>query len=304
LEKIDFLVIGAQKSGTTSLHNYLSEHPRLCLPKNKEAPYFCRLRRKEEPLPAYLSRVFPGCGSRLRGTVTPQYMSYLSSAQEIRRAFPEVKLIACLREPVARTFSHYKMNRRRGLESRSFDEMVDHLLREEELAAAREVTEDVWPGWDEVPFPVVWSEYGRILAHYLGHFPREQLLFVDSASLLNRPEEVFAQVCRFLGVDDTFAPRNLGKKYHGGGTRKRLPDADDLKKNALLRTILAMIPPKLKRSRPVLKMRFWYEIWNVRQEEDSPLDIPSATREKLAAHFRKDLDSCPELAEFSRNWFG
>src|SRR2546423_473254 len=123
--KLDFLVIGAQKAGTTSLWRYLSDNARLALPPHKEAPFF------SEPSPGdfrgYMRALFKEAPRGAKtGTVTPTYMVGGPSApvpviaERIRAAAPDVKLVALLRDPVERAHSAWRMLVRRGEERRSF----------------------------------------------------------------------------------------------------------------------------------------------------------------------------------------
>src|SRR5262249_10341775 len=74
-EVLDFIVIGAQKSGTTTLFEYMRRHPELCLPVAKEVPYFSNDTRYREEWTTYLRKAFPFSDPECRwGTVTPQYM--------------------------------------------------------------------------------------------------------------------------------------------------------------------------------------------------------------------------------------
>ncbi len=140
---LDFIVIGAQKSGTTSLFEYMRKHPELCLPVAKEVPYFSNDVRYRDDWEAYLRKAFPFSDPHRRwGTVTPQYMygGLLHRERQpdrspgesdvrtvpllIRERLPDVRLIAILRDPVARARSHHAMTLLNGWETRPFDQAV------------------------------------------------------------------------------------------------------------------------------------------------------------------------------------
>jgi hypothetical protein len=171
-DRLDFLVIGAQKAGTTSLFEYLRLHPEIHMPPGKEVPYFSDDGMVAHGWEAYLGQTFAGTDPSLSwGTASPQYMAgaVLMPAgpvggapervvpERIRERLPEARLVAILRDPVARAESHHRMMRLRGEEPRSFDRAVAELLRPEALEQAR-----------REPTPtsayVAWGEYGRILA--------------------------------------------------------------------------------------------------------------------------------------------
>ncbi len=182
---LDFIVIGAQKSATTTLFQHLHHHPEIALPSGKEWPFFSHDPIYERGWGAYLESLAGNGGvsdpARSWGTVTPQYMvgGVLNTTldplaagydertvpRRMHERLPDVRLVAILRDPVARAVSHHRMVVRRGGELRSFDEAIDELLAPAALEEARRRPAES-SGY------VVWGEYGRILAGYLGPSPR------------------------------------------------------------------------------------------------------------------------------------
>ena len=182
--KLDFIVIGAQKSGTTSLCEYLRGHPEIALPAGKEAPYFSRDAIYRRGWHDYLNRWFSGADPARRwGTVTPDYMvggvlePELAPAAaggrydewtiplRIRERLQDVRLVALLRDPVERAASHHAMLTLNGLEARTFESVVRELVQPKALADARNRPA-------EATGCVVWGEYGRLLAPYFDVFGR------------------------------------------------------------------------------------------------------------------------------------
>jgi hypothetical protein len=136
--------------------------------------------------------------------------------KRMRRQIPEAKLIAVLRDPVQRCFSHYQMLAMRGIETRPFDVLVRELLAPEALRQAREAPVET-SGY------VVRGEYGRILAPYFDEFPRESIHTVFSDELAAHPSRTVAEIFSFLGVDAGFVPPNIGQRYRVGRDRPRHP---------------------------------------------------------------------------------
>lgn len=303
---LDFLVIGAQKAGTTSLFEYLRTHPDVSLPPGKERPFFSKDRVCERGWEEYVSRTFHGASARrLWGTVTPQYMSgavsmsralaqvdeHRSEAivpRRIRKHLPQVKLIALLRDPVSRCISHIRMNVLTGLERRASDEAVMSLLSPEALAAARRHPRDENAA-------VVWGEYGRILTGYFEEFPREQILVLFTEELHDRPRETMRRILRFLGVDSDFVPPNLGQRYREASTSVRYtwlrPDK--------LRSWLASVsvarhawrtlprPGRLTIERWFIEARYRVGLWNRQPGVVTPVPSPQVCR-TLARHYFED----------------
>jgi len=229
---LDFLGIGAHKAGTTSLHEYMRTHPQLYLPEAKEQPFFSDDDGYAEGWETFSAVAFHAAPrGRRYGKITPHYLagpvarpSGTASgepasaviARRIAQHFPEVRLIAMLRDPVERAVSSYWQAAVLGDESRTLDEALDAELGAGALAAAR-----VHP--TDGHLHVVGGEYGRALESYLRFFPRDQL-FVGATTVLGRePMTLLADLWRFLDVDDSHVPPNLGVRYQERGTGRRIP---------------------------------------------------------------------------------
>ena len=132
----------------------------------------------------------------------------------IREQLPDVRLIAILRDPAERTYSHHRMTTLTGLETRPFDETIEELLSPDALEAAR-----LHP--DETNAYVVWGEYGRILRAYLDVFPKPQILVVSMDELEHAAEGLLRRLYEFIGVAPDFVPDNLGARYRVGAGRPR-----------------------------------------------------------------------------------
>jgi hypothetical protein len=115
-----FFVVGAQKAGTTSLQDWLSQHPDICLPDIKETGFFNRDDVYIRGISWYVKQ-FPKCRSAdVMGEINPEYMFCKKAAFRIREWIKSPKIIFLLRNPVDRAYSHYRMTVRRGYEELSF----------------------------------------------------------------------------------------------------------------------------------------------------------------------------------------
>lgn len=126
--KPDFFVVGTQKSATTSLHHYLSEHPDIFLPVGKETKFFADDERYKYGIEQYLTENFADTGDcHCIGEVDPDYMYFPSALERISEHFDlsTLKLVFMLRDPAKRAYSHYTMTMRHGLETLSFEEAID-----------------------------------------------------------------------------------------------------------------------------------------------------------------------------------
>jgi sulfotransferase family protein len=291
--KLDFIVIGAQKGGTTSLWQYLREHPRICMPMSKEMAFFTRPDPNLAEFHAGVATVFADAPrDALLGKVTPDYMIGQPGAPvevvaaRIAAALPDVKLIAVLRDPIERAVSSYVMAVRREEEMRSLDAALGDQLSPDELTGAR-----------LRPTPtssyLVAGEYGRILAAYRGLVPAERLLVTFSRDLADNTGRVLDGVLEFLGLETGFRPEGIDIRHFRGGTRKLLdPGAEEM----LRRFHREQVLPRMRGSAAMnrLMFSFFYETWNVAPDDESPPLAPDL-RARLEAHFEQDAERLAQL---------
>ncbi len=302
MKPLDFLIIGAQKSGTTSLFKYLNQHPDIAMPADKEAPYFTNDELYSAGWQHYLENYFTGYDPGLLwGTASPQYMSDLRAAERITRDLPDTRLIAILRNPIERAYSHYLMQKRRGLEERSFDSALDTLLLQQSLNHARThqpVFNATMNYEDESGHYLVLGEYGRILEAYRHYFERGQMLVIFMDELTGQPHKTVARVLEFIGANDERLPDNVGKVYHQGGSKQFIPNAwrNVLKTNPVFRTFWNRVPDRTKSS-----IRYWYDQKNVRKA--SGQEGPSETaKQRLADFYRHDMAQLQSLTNQTVPW--
>ena len=230
-----FLVIGAQRSGTTSLNDYLAEHPGVLCAAVKEVQYFHRYYEKGDRW--YRAR-FPfairGAWVRRRtgrspavGETSPDYLFDPRAPARVHAFGARMRLIVILRDPVERAYSHWRMERRRGREPLSFEEALNR--EESELQGELELLLET-SGYREVPFRTSYVArgcYAEQLDRWLELFPREQLLVLTSEELIAHPEEVLSRISGFLEIPEWHAESHRLRGAQGGAavpseTRERL----------------------------------------------------------------------------------
>ena len=275
---LDFIVIGAQKSGTTSLFKYLQDHPRIFIPAAKEAPFFSENAYSELGFDWYLAEYFGNADpDQLWGTITPSYMANLDAARRIHETIPDVKLIALLRNPIDRAISHYQMAYKRGVEDRQIADAFGDLLQQERINSARKIR--AFTRKSERHCYLVWGEYGRIIQHYLGYIPANHLhiSFLDDLDM--RPGETIDKVSRFLGLEEGYRPSNLGKKYFKGGTRSRIPWLTNF-----VEEHTARFPPRYRST-----LLLWLEVHNTIPNKNDSILVPTELRNELQKFFGPDI---------------
>jgi hypothetical protein len=210
----DFLIIGAQKAGTTALYSYLREHPAIAGPPWKEVSFFDRhfwrgdaWYRGHFPNRLYLRRVRARAGVEpIVGEASPSYVFHPLAPQRVAALVPDVRLIVLVRNPVDRALSHYHHEVALGREPLPFEDA----LEQEDARLEGELERMLEPRY----FSHAWwnftyrarGRYAEQLERWLEIFPRERLLVVPSEDLLDRPAETYGQVLDFLGAP----PHELG----------------------------------------------------------------------------------------------
>lgn len=224
----DYIIVGAQKCGTSSLYRYINEHPAVAAAAGKEVHYFdwhfrrgTNWYRAHFPTVAYRAWFRARSGQPLvTGEASPYYLFHPQVPGRVRALLPDVKLIALLRDPVERAWSSYNHQVRAGEESLSFAEAID---REPERLAGeldRLRSDDTYKSTAHRRYSyAARGIYADQLEAWLRVFPREQLLVIRSEDFFEDPRSSVAEVLRFLGLapwDSTdFRRFNAGGEYGG-----------------------------------------------------------------------------------------
>jgi len=233
----DFLIIGASKSGTTSLYAWLDGHPGVFMSPIKETNFFAYTPENDSAaawgapvtvefpvrtLEEYAALFEPaGEGARL-GEASPVYLESAGAPDRIRETLGRPKLVATLRNPVERAYSGYWMAVRHGHEPRPPEEAF---------------------GLDEQRVQV--GFYHALLSRYVERFGAEQIHVMLFDDLKARPLEAFAELCRFLEIDDGHAP-DVGTQHNVGGVPRSRLLYSLATSGPLMRAVTRLMPAGLK----------------------------------------------------------
>lgn len=202
----DYLIIGAKRCGTTSMHNYLLGHPDVAslfpaAERIKGIHYFDRQPYRSE---MWYRSFFPIRRSARRlviGEASPYYLIHPAAAERAARVAPEAKIIALVREPAERALSHYRDERGLGNETLSFREAInaepDRVAAELRRMAA---DPNYYSFVHEHLCYLSWGRYAEHLERWASFFPREQMLVLRSEDLFAKPEETVRRVTDFLDL--------------------------------------------------------------------------------------------------------
>ncbi len=194
IDRLDFVLAGAQKSGTTALHYFLSKHPNITMGDQQEIHFFDDdALFVSEPDYEQLHNHYPALApSTIAGDCTPSYIYHEPAAERIWKYNPKIKVLIVLRNPVERAFAHWNMQRFRGREPLDFFDAV----REEKVRIAGA------PATEARRFAYVdRGFYGQQLARLFKLFPREQVNVVKFEEFTDKQHETLASIFSFLGLE-------------------------------------------------------------------------------------------------------
>jgi Sulfotransferase domain len=206
IERLDFIVAGAQKSGTTALHYFLSKHPEIVLPDKEEMHFFDDEQIFSKPVDyELLHRHFPPVLKSatakkselarpfgVAGECTPIYIYWKPAIERIWNYNPKIKLVVLLRNPADRAFAHWNMQRFKDREPLDF------------LEAVKQEKSRITP-----PLSVQTRRYSYVdrgfysdqLERVFKLFPREQVMVIRFEEFQKQKQQTLDSIFRFLGVE-------------------------------------------------------------------------------------------------------
>jgi len=256
-----FILVGAMKCGTTSLHQYLGAHPHICVSDPKEPDFF--LRRNEKDLDWY--RQCFGEAAQEYGEASTNYTKYPTFRgvpERMHDLLPEVKLLYLVRDPIERALSHYAHNRAAGRESQPVH------------AAFRPVDESHY---------LQTSRYHAQIVRYLDYYPRERLLVVESERLRADRQEVLRSIFEFLGVSTAVDAAAFEDEYHTTSGKLRPGVSSFLQGTVLGRTLTSM-------GQALLPQTVLEQGRKIVQTDVERPGLSDATRHDVQAYLRDDVD--------------
>lgn len=192
--KVNFVVAGTQKGGTTALEKYLGRHPSISMASQKEVHFFDNEStfKAETDYSAYHSYFEIDTQDKLLGEATPIYMYWYDAPRRIWQYNPNMKFIIVLRNPIERAFSHWNMERERGFDKLPFWDAI--ASEEERCREALPLQHRTFSYIDRGYY----TEQLRRIWHF---FPKRQTLIIKNEELRNAPNDKLKEVSEFLAID-------------------------------------------------------------------------------------------------------
>lgn len=199
-----YLIVGAQRCGTTSLQKLLVGHPQIRKPLLRKGIHY--FDTDYEKKPEWYQAHFPlnlGDSNGITGEASPYYLFHPAVPERINQLLPDVKVIALLRDPVERAVSHHKHEVRRTFESLDLEQAL--AAEDARLAGEAEklLSDPGYLSFNHQHYSyVARGRYADQVERYMDLFGPDQVLVVESEDLWESPKPVLSKVLAFLGVDD------------------------------------------------------------------------------------------------------
>ncbi len=287
----NFLIIGVQKAGTTSIYNYLAQHPQVYMSPVKETNFFMKDPSKldsnvsNKPNKSGQKRIltfedycelFTGVTDEIAiGEASPNYLvKYETSAKNIKHYIPDAKLICILRNPVERAYSDYLMHIR---------DLVHDKPRSlsEQIKFSSDKSSILRKGF-----------YYEQLKYFFDTFSSEQIKVYLYDDLCQNPVKFMQDMYNFIGVDSSFCPDTSKKSQ-----------VAQIPKNQTIHKILKTENPVRVLSRKILKLFLPLELRqkirnkliniNSKDKKQAPLNLEE--RQQLIELYREDIIKLQDL---------
>ncbi|GGX49607.1 sulfotransferase family protein [Saccharospirillum salsuginis] len=262
--KPNFLVIGAARSGTTSLFKYLESHPDIFMSEIKEINFFSNDKYWRKGF-AWYEKHFSKAHETAIGEASTSYTRFPANPDVPKRIHaynPDIKLIYLLRDPIERFKSHYLQRIAAGHETRMFDDILAHHPKDPTL----------WQGC-----------YAYQLDQYLQYFSREQIHLFTMDELKFKPEATVRGIYRFLGVDEDFQDVDLTTQHNANKVVTR--------KGPIGRSILKFYHQNIEQKTYPYKIKRLFT--GLAELDSKPAEKPQPTSKQLdylADFYRSDVD--------------
>jgi hypothetical protein len=272
----NFLVIGANKAGTTSLYNYLKEHPEIFLSAVKEPSYFALAGLPPGSPPGYFMKktvatreayeeLFEAVdGEKAVGEASTMYLHNRRAALGIRNEIPDAKLIAILRDPSDRALSAHTMFVRRGVEPlKSFEAAID-----EELGGS---------SWR---YYVKYGFYSEGLSRYYELFGPQQVKVFLYEDLRDEPLRVLRDIFDWLDVDPSVTP-DVSRRYNVSLSARSVALSKVTERDSRVKSALKTMLPESARGWMKRRARRW--------NQTRPAELSPVMRQRLIGVFEEDI---------------
>ena len=286
----NFLIIGAAKSGTTSLYSYLNQHPQIYFSPFKEPRFFALegleidyqgpaqiINQKAINTIEEYQKLFAAVSNEIAiGEASTLYLYSEQAPQKIKQYVPQAKLIAILRNPIDRAYSSYSHLVRDGFETLSFAE------------ALQKEPQRIAQNWSPLWHYQQRGFYYPQLARYYDTFPAEQIKVYLYEDFVKNTSQVTADIFNFLGVNPNFKPDTSQKMNVSGVPKNKVFHQIITQDNPLKSAVKQLLPQSLRH-------KLYKKIKSSNLEKQSAMS--TEVRRQLADVYQKDIAQLENLLQ-------
>lgn len=237
MSKIDVFIIGAQKAGTTSVYDWLGQHPELEAPEHIKDYHFFSEKALFTKGIKHLEKQYK-YHNKLKVHCAVNYLFYSKTVSELIYSYnPEAKIIVCLREPVSRAISAYKYFIRTLRENNDFSESL-RLEKENRLSFAEKANNSY----------ISHGNYAEQINDYIQYFPNSKIHYIVFEELIDSDKQanIMSDLCEFLGISSDFV-FNFTHLNASGQPRSKILNYL-IRKPGLLRVFRYLIPLRQRKN--------------------------------------------------------
>lgn len=290
-----FICAGGAKCGTTSLYEYLKQHPQIFLPDQKELHFFSYPELKKQPEGPGMREVLKGlCKTQeeyaghykkakkgmISGDISPSYLVFPEAIPRMKAFLENPKIIIMLRDPVDRVFSQYMHLRRAAREELTFEKALE---AEEQRKASN---------WGDMWHYTASGFYFEHVSNYINAFGRDNVMVILSHEMRKNPDKILQEVFQFIGVDPNFKV-NTSEEFNRSGLPKSLFIARLTDASSFANLAKKIIPRKFGAS-----LKRWIQNLNTGDKEV----INPDTVQKLRSLYTEDIKKLETLIGKETGW--
>ncbi|MEM9773219.1 MAG: sulfotransferase [Chloroflexota bacterium] len=289
------LVVGAPRCGTTSIFQYLRQHPDIYLPVRKELHYFTYQRLQEncngpgdmgvletlcETKEEYFSHYKQVQNEKIICEISPSYLYYSDISQRLKAELGDIKIIVSLRDPVEKAYSQYMHLVRLNLEELDF---YSALIQEKDRANKN---------WGDIWRYAESSLYADRVSDYIKMFGQENVHVTFLENFIQDPVNAIQRIFQFLEVDTELIP-DMRVYNKSGKPRSKIVGQFFARPNPLKNLIKGVVPEKIR-----VPLRLAILNWNSLEKEE----ISPEAKALLMAYFREDTAKLEGLLGYPMPW--
>lgn len=294
----NLFLVGAPKCGTTSMHNWLSQHPEIFMSEPKEPLYFCTDHIREadayqqkrsyvfkyRDAESYFSLFNEADNEKYVGESSTRYLSSLEAPQKIYEHNPKAKIIIMLRDPVDFMYSWHSEQLRQTTED------IDDFKKALQMEEKRKKQESM-PSIVKCPFDIFyreWASFSRQINNYRRYFPDEQIKILLLEEIKQSPENIYTELLKFLQVEDTeFLPSFEIHNPHSSLKSKNINRFIENSKY-IRRASQLLLPAKIRHG-------VTHIIKSKNQKKETRPPIPETTRKELMTRLKPEVEELANI---------